>query len=63
MYDVPKKGGLKMTICITCGLDSEKVSDRMPKHLQTVDSDGQIHWVDCESVQRHKLSFPELYEE
>jgi len=51
-----------MTICITCGLDSEKVSDRMPKHLQTVDSDGQVHWIDCEAVQRHKLSFPELYE-
>lgn len=52
-----------MTICIACGLDSENISDRMPAHLQTIDSDGQIHWVDCKAVQRHKLSFPELYEE
>lgn len=52
-----------MTICLSCGLDSENVSEKMPKHLQIVDSDDNIHWADCEAVKRHKLSFPELYKE
>jgi len=52
-----------MTICISCNLDSENVSEKMPKRLQTRDADGNIHWIDCKAVERHKISFPELYKE
>ena len=50
-----------MTICITCGLDSERVSDMMPRHLLTFDSDGQPHWIDCKSHIRHMIANPDLY--
>ena len=50
-----------MTICLSCDLDSENISEKMPKHLQTIDSEGKIHWIDCIGIKRHKLSFPELY--
>ena len=37
-------------ICISCGLDSDRVSDKMPKHLLKYDGDGQPHWFDCHNV-------------
>jgi len=50
-------------ICLSCGLDSEVVSEKMPRHLISYDNIGIPHWVDCEGLKRHKQSFPELYKE
>ena len=52
-----------MVICISCGLNSEKLSDKMPSHLLKYDASGQPHWVDCPSLKRHKITNPEMYME
>ena len=51
-----------MSICIACGLDSDKIDGKSAHRLFVYDSDGQPHWANCKAHARHVIANPELYE-